>query len=182
MYVGAAKRFALRQIRIRKQISFTLKFIFSITLWIMMMWNMCMEGVTRWKAALSFKPGQHLDYGSRMHRWVEKQTNIWITHLHPIGAGKMSRGCGWRMWINLWKPCFNCGGSVLWYSIFFVLLSQLFNLLQSESVVRSRTNRWQIPLKSSSNYSPKPSICPSVSTLYVQDCSSYMSEQQRAHV
>ena len=90
----------------------------------------------------------------------------------------MSRGCGRRRCINLWKPCFNCGASVLWYSIFFVLLSQLFNLLQSESVVRSRTNRWQIPLKSSSNYSPKLSICPSVSTLYVQDCSSYMSENK----
>lgn len=36
------------------------------------------------------------------------------------------------------------------------VLSQLFNLLWRESAVRSRTNRWQIPLKSSSNYSPTP--------------------------
>ena len=36
------------------------------------------------------------------------------------------------------------------------VLSQLFNLLWRESAVRTRTNRWQIPLKSSSNYSPTP--------------------------
>ena len=149
----------------------------------MMMWNMCREGVTRWKAALSFKArttfglritdasvggktNKHLDYNGSASNWSrENVTGLWKEKVYQ----------SMKTLFQLWREC-----SLVFY--FFVLLSQLFNLLQSESVVRSRTNRWQIPLKSSSNYSPKPSICPSVSTLYVQDCSSYMSEQQRAHI
>ena len=135
-------------------------------------WWWC--GICAWKASQDGRLHFHLS-----------PDNIWITDPGCIGGWKNKQTFGLRICIQLepgkchgvakgegvpiYENLVSIVARVFSGILFFVLLSQLFNLLQSESVVRSRTNRWQIPLKSSSNYSPKLSICPSVSTLYVQE-------------